>query len=93
MFDGEALHKHEDFLRVQRSTTGQLNTLWLLREAGYQATWKRDGLMTVSYRRYIHSGAEEEAEEEAWEEEVSKQTFLKFVQSSLEGDISSIMPK
>jgi hypothetical protein len=49
--------------------------------------------MTVSYRRYIHSGAEEEAEEEAWEEEVSKQTFLKFVQSSLGGDISSIMPK
>jgi hypothetical protein len=58
-----------------------LNTLWLLREAGYQATWKdKDGLI-VSYMSFMHHPP------------VPKQTFLKFVQSSLGGDISSIMPK
>ncbi|MFB1018881.1 MAG: hypothetical protein QMC37_01400, partial [Flavobacteriales bacterium] len=80
MFDGEAIC--EDFHSIMcNSTVGRLNTLWLLREAGYQATWKeKDGLI-VSYRSFMHHPP------------VPKHTFLKFVQSSLGGDISSIMPK
>ena len=80
MLDGEAIHKYEDYDRIIKSPVGLRHILWQLREAGYEASFVNH-VLSVSYRDYNLSPP------------ITKQTFLKYVQSSLKSDISLLGTK
>ena len=78
MFDGEAIHKYADYLRVIKSPVGVRHVLWQLTEAGYEADCIND-VLSARYGDYALGPPK------------PKQTFLKYVQSTCEGDISALL--